>query len=192
MTENTNPELTVQDEIDLGLLGGGTEEAPTSHSLLQVWQEVLSNVEGAKAERVAPQSANRLVSSWPKMSYADTVVYHEMYHDLLIELRDILTEEIESDPDCFKYGGEEDAEENREHYLELLFAWQARIQEWEHAWDARDENAAAWIAAIADATAFFVGPNGLVQHLETIKFEFDEEAQLALRDRLTEAKKELS
>ena len=46
MTENTNPELTVQDEIDLGLLGGGTEEAPTSHSLLQVWQEVLSNVKG--------------------------------------------------------------------------------------------------------------------------------------------------
>lgn len=188
MTESTideNTPLTAKDEADLKLLGDA--EAPAPNTLLKVWQEVLSNIEQSASERVTPALANRIVSSWPKLSFQDTPDYHKLYHGYLMELREILHDAIRKNPDALK-NVDDDAEANRDIYLGLLLDWQIRIAEWEHAWDASAADAHIKLAAIADATVFFVGQNGLVEHLSQINFQFSDADRDELGEKLLEAK----
>lgn len=185
MSETTAPEveLTEQDQIDLESLTENVEK----HTVLEVWRSILANIEASAAEKVSPQNANRLVGMWPKLAFQDLPRYHEVYHNLLTELRDLLDAVI-TEGDAPFDNIEDDMEANRALYLELLFVWQERIMQWEHRWDASWSDSHIIIAAIADATAFFVGPQGLVEHLSQSGFAYSDADREALGERLTAAK----
>lgn len=193
MNENTENALSDQDEADLQSLL--SDEPPTPRTLLETWREVLAGVEAAKAEKVGIALANRIVSVWPKLTYQDTPRYHERYHELLMELREILHTEIAVDPDCLK-NVDNDAVDNRAHYINLLFCWQVASLRWEHEWDPASPDAAIEIAAIGDATGFFFGKpgpdgrgqQGLVDHLGAINLEFGDADREEMGTRLSEIK----
>ena len=190
MTKNTTPveelpELPadIQAEVDAEL---GTSPALT-HTILEIWQEVLSNIEDNEHEHISPRYANSIVSNWPRITFQEVSGYTRMYFSFLKGLRNILTEEIAKEPQALERV-ENDAEENRAHYLELLGAWQEQIERWELEWDSDSPLSHVGLAALADATSFFVGAQGLVEHLSQINFQFTDEDREALRLRLLAVK----
>jgi hypothetical protein len=179
------PELPadLQAEVDAAL---GTAPELT-HTVLEVWASVLSNIEANEGEHISPRYANSIVSNWPRLSFQEVSAYTRQYFIYLKALREFLTAEIDKDPEALKRV-ENDAEENREHYLELIGAWQEQIEKWEQAWDSDDHGSHISLAALADATSFFVGAQGLVEHLSQINFVFTDEDREALRLRLLAVK----
>jgi hypothetical protein len=190
MTENPTPvedlpELPedLQKEVDAAL---GTSPALT-HTILQIWASVLSNIEANEGEHISPRYANSIVSNWPRLNFQEVSAYTRQYFTYLKALREILTAEIDKDPAALERV-ENDAEDNREHYLELIGAWQEQIEQWEQDWDSDDHGSHISLAALADATSFFVGAQGLVEHLSQINFQFSDEDREALRLRLLAVK----
>jgi len=202
MTENKNnkvPALTEEEYADLQALPELPEDLQKevdrelgqtpamSHTILEIWQSVLSNIEANENEHISPRYANSIVSNWPRLSFQDVSKYTKKYFSYLKALREILTEEIAKDPAAFERV-ENDAEENRAHYLELIGAWQERIEMWEQTWQSDGKDSHVTLAALADATSFFVGAQGLVEHLSQINFQFTDEDREALRQRLLAVK----
>jgi hypothetical protein len=190
MTENPTPvedlpELPedLQKEVDAAL---GTSPALT-HTILEIWAKVLSNIEANEGEHISPRYANSIVSNWPRLTFQDVSAYTEQYFAFLKSLREVLTAEIDKDPAALERV-ENDAEDNREHYLELIGGWQALIEQWEQRWDSDAPDSHIILAALADATSFFVGAQGLVEHLSQINFQFSDEDREALRLRLLAVK----
>lgn len=176
MTENTAPELTDEDLAAISASLSDEADGGFTVSVLEAWRNVLGNIESSMAERISPREANRVVGSWPKLSFQDVPAYNELYHRYLLELRDVLDEVIEGDEKAFTRVGKEDAEENAGHYRELLFQWQAVVLRWEHEWDAGADDSHIRLAAIADATGFYLNQGtGLVNHLEAIGFQYTDE-----------------
>ena len=162
------------------------DSAPVpTHTLLEVWQAVLSNIEAAEKEKVEMRIAARLVGRYPQLKFQDLPKYAQSYNDRLKVMREILQREIESDPKCFTRV-EDDGEANRHHYLNLLAQWQVQLQRFEAAWDPADRNSHITFAAIADVHEFVLGEKGLVAHLDAIEFEYSEEDSMAVRDAIIE------
>lgn len=192
MTKNTNPSpveelpelpADLQAEVDSEL---GTPSA-LSHTVLEIWQNVLSNIEANENEHISPRYANSIVNNWPRLTFQDVKSYTKVYFSYLKALRTILSNEIASDLQALE-NVEDDAEANRAHYLELIGAWQVQIENWEQNWDSEATNSHILLAALADATSFFVGQQGLVEHLSQIGFQFTDEDREALRLRLLAGK----
>jgi hypothetical protein len=189
MTENITPEELpelpedLQKEVDAAL-----GQAPElTHTILEIWQSILSNIEANEEEHISPRYANSIVNNWPRLNFQDVPLYTATYFHFLKALREILTAEIDKDPAAFERV-ENDAEENRAHYLELIGAWQEQIENWEQDWEAAQVDSHITLAALADATSFFVGAQGLVEHLSQINFQFTDEDREALRQRLLAVK----
>jgi hypothetical protein len=190
MTENPTPveelpELPadLQEEVNREL-----GQAPElTHTILEVWASVLSNIESNEGEHISPRYANSIVSNWPRLTFQEVSEYTRQYFTFLKALRDILTAEIDKNPAALERV-ENDAEENREHYLELIGGWQELIERWEQDWDSDAPDSHVTLAALADATSFFVGAQGLVEHLSQINFQFTDEDREALRLRLLAVK----
>jgi hypothetical protein len=189
MTENTSPEelpelpKELQEEVDAALC-----TAPElTHTVLEVWASVLSNIESNEGEHISPRYANSIVSNWPKLTFQEVKAYTLQYFAYLKALRELLSEVIAQNPSALE-NVENDAEDNREHYLELIGGWQELIERWELAWESTDPDSHVTLAALADATSFFVGSQGLVEHLSQIGFQFTDEDREALRLRLLAVK----
>jgi hypothetical protein len=180
VTVSETPEgLTEQDEQDIfTMMQEATAAAPT-RTLLETWRELLSSIEPSAAERMTPQTASRISAAWPQVKIQETPRYNELYHDYLTDLREILLAEIEGHPEALKRI-EKDGEENAEHYLNLLLLWQQQVAVWQHEWDAAGDEAHIELAAMADAQGFFLGATGIVNHLDSIGFEFNAEDSAAL------------
>ena len=181
-------ELSEQDLADLAALGE-TEE-PKKHTLLEVWRELLSNIEAGAEQRVPPQLALRIVSSWPKLGFEDVAAYWAVYHDRLTDMRELLHLEIATDPEALNRV-EDDATANAEHYMNLLLAWNQQVLLWEHEWDVNDPAAAIKLAAFADAQSFVLGQQGLVEHLTHIGFAYGEDDAAAMHEILESWAEEL-
>ena len=190
MTENPThdedlPELPadLQAEVNREL-----NQAPElTHTILEIWASVLSNIEQNEGEHISPRYANSIVSNWPRLQFQDVSAYTRQYFAYLKALREFLTAEIDKDPAALERV-KDDAEENREHYLELIGAWQEQIEKWEQDWNSDAPDSHITLAALADATSFFVGAQGLVEHLSQINFPFTDEDREALRIRLLAVK----
>jgi hypothetical protein len=179
------PELPadLQAEVDREL--GKAPEL--THTILEVWASVLSNIEANEGEHISPRYANSIVSNWPRLSFQDVSAYTHQYFAYLKALRELVTEVIAQNPSALE-NVEDDAEANREYYLELIGGWQELIERWELAWDSDAPDSHVILAALADATSFFVGSQGLVEHLSQINFQFTDEDREALRLRLLAVK----
>lgn len=179
-----NHELTESDRQDLEAMGidpdTGEAAEPTRRTLLEIWQEVLANVEKSKATAIPMNVAHKVVASWPKLSYQDTVRYHELYHDHLLELREVLNDLIARDPAALSFTGEgEDLEANGHHYQDLLVSWNLVLEHAEMEWRAEQEDSHIRVAAIVDARHFFFASDGLTGHLDSIGFQLSDEDFMA-------------
>jgi hypothetical protein len=192
MTENHTPEGTedlpelpadLQAEVNAEL-----GQAPElTHTILEIWASILSNIESNEGEHISPRYANSIVSNWPRLSFQEVSAYTRQYFTYLKALRELLSEVIAQNPSALENVAD-DAEANRELYLELIGGWQELIERWEQDWDSDDHGSHVILAALADATSFFVGAQGLVEHLSQINFQFTDEDREALRLRLLAVK----
>ena len=189
---NSNPESLLTDEDMEAITASLSEgEAPKmDRTLLATWIEVLQNAEDDRAERISPEAAMRALNSWPKLQMDEVSTYLEVYYDKLIALRQHIVDIVDEHPEALK-NIEDDAEENHDLYIELLFRWQLSIARWEKEWDVDGKYAYLEIAATVDVSGTFLGVNGLSSHLTQIGMSFDEEEQAKFADRLREAVEEL-
>ena len=151
------------------------------HTLLRVWSEVLSNLDAIRAEGVSMALAGRIVSQWPQVSFQETPIFHDMYHDLLLKFRDELDAVIAENPGVTEVSAEEDLEHNYKHYKRLVIDWNILLDQAELQWDATSEHSHVMYAAIVDARQFLFSRNGFAGHLEQIGFTLEvEEIQQAI------------
>lgn len=169
----TETPLTPQDIADLEAIENGEEPQP--RSLLEVWEATLANVDASAAEPISIHVATKVVASWPFLDFKDTARYHDLYHNTLIELRWKLHDLLVEHPEAKSWTGDEDAEHNHGHYLDLLVAWHIALDDIEKNWRANDEDAAVWVAVVADVRAFFFSQMGLAGHLDAIGFSLSDD-----------------
>ena len=172
------------DEIEEFVEHGGSDAAPSYHPILQIWREVLKPGHDERLEPITAGFANKIVSSYREITFADMGEYRDRYFDKIAELETILLEEIASDEDCLTYTSpEEDVEHNSQHYKNLLLNWQLAIVQWEKEWDFSAPDAGVEIAAISEVHKMFFSDTGLTAFLDNIQFQFTD----ADRQELAEA-----
>lgn len=161
------------------------------HTILEVWRAVLGPARqgGLREHPITPQWASKIVGSYEGVTFADTPKVNSRFFDLVDDLGDLLDMEIESDDQCLtRTEPDLDAVENAEHYRNLLLSWQSYFLRQEMQWDATDPHAAIEIAALSECHKMFFGQTGLTSHLDSIKFEFNEEHQATLQAGLEEVR----
>jgi hypothetical protein len=165
-------------------------EEPTGkavRTLLEVWRELLSSIEIVKGYKVGPAEASKVLRNWPSLKVQELTRYHELFYDYMTSVRNILTLEIESDPQCLQ-NVDDDGIDNSAHYLNLILQWQLQMDQWSYEWDCDAEDAHVRMASLAEAQAFVFGPEGMAQHLDHIDFDFSEEDSNMVADALVAAK----
>jgi hypothetical protein len=151
-------------------------DAPSFHTILEVWREVLKPAAAEAEKKVTPQWASKMVQSYPELKFADMRALQAAYYSKLLEMLDVVVDEIATDDECLGYTTpEEDVEGNSGHYKAVLLAWQRKFLGYELAWDCTDVDAAVELAAISETHKVFFGEVGLTQFLDNIKFEFTED-----------------
>jgi hypothetical protein len=184
----TEPTLSAQDVKDLESMGISADaEEAQPRSLLEVWDEVLSNVLPSSETPIPMQVAHKVVRSWPFLSYQDTAVYHNLYHRYLLALIPPLKKVIAENPVALTYHGEEDGAQNHKHYVDLLVQWHLGFDQVEEAWRASDPESHIVLAAVVDARAMVFGHTGLVGHFDAIGFHVSDEEFAAALESAKEA-----
>lgn len=152
-----------------------TSDQVFKRSLLEVWRELLSNIEQVRAAPIPVLIAHKTVTTWPKLSYQDTAVYHDMYHGILLSVRDVLDKEISEHENCLQWVGTEDLEHNGKIYKALLIQWNLMFDDLERTWRAEDPLSHIQVVAMVEARAFVFTDTGMVGHLGTLGFEWSNE-----------------
>lgn len=188
--DQSNPAETFEyneaDQADIEKLfgepdGGPDIPSPEFHTILEVWREVLKPANDEAKKKVTPQWANRMITSYAKLDFADLDILRDMYFEKIAELAQIVDAEIATDSDALTWATpEEDGDENSEHYKNVLTEWQLRFLGWELDWTCTDEWASVELASISEVHKMFFGDNGLTQFLDNIRFEFTEADQAEL------------
>ena len=148
---------------------------PSDHTVLEIWQKVLSNVDTAKQERIATTNAFKLLMTYPFLTTKDLVPYYTTFYWCLEQYRDVLEFEIDTDDKCLEWTDPElDAENNRHHYTNLMVNWQRLALSMRTDWSPTSENAGAELAALSDSQSFMLGEKGLINLLSQLKLDYDQ------------------
>ncbi len=190
MAENMDNlvELTEQDLADIAKLEDGDKLPVEFHPILKVWHEVLKPAaDGMENDPITPMWANKIVSSYQGVTFADMGEVRRRYYEKILELQGVLDYELSLDEQCLTYStAADDLVFNHVHYVNLVTEWNKTLVKWEIEWDYSDPAAGAELAAIAEVQQMFFGSQnrqGLVQYLDTINFEWGE----AEREEMAEA-----
>lgn len=183
----TEPTLNDQDVADLNSIGIDVPESGKKFTLLETWRELMKSTDISRAAHVEPGDAALMLRKWPFLKVQDIPAYQTALHDILDEARALVDFEIEADDEALGRV-DDDAEGNKEHYLNLLLSWQLLIQHHSLDFNVADDDAHIQLAAIADAHNMLLGENGLVGHLDAINFNFTEQESEELQVLLAEAK----
>ena len=179
--EDTSVTAVDTPEVSEDAWAEAADAAELQYTLLRVWSEVLFNLDAIRAEGVSMALAGRIVSQWPQISFQETPIFHDMYHDLLLQFRDKLDAVIAENPGATEVSAEEDLEHNYKHYKRLVIDWNIVLDQAELQWDATSEHSHVMYAAIVDARQFLFSRNGFAGHLEQIGFTLEvEEIQQAI------------
>lgn len=166
--------LSVVDEEEFPETGTPSGKALT-HTLLEVWTGVLSNIERSEQERITLSTAVRLLNKHADLQMRELPRYFQRYHELLRELRWVVSEEVEAAGEEAFRRVEHDAEDNYAHYFNILVNWMKLANGWELMWDVSIPYANAEGAAIIDAYEFALGERGLAAQLDAIGFDWSDE-----------------
>lgn len=154
-------------------------QAAPYHSILEIWTKVLANAD--PDERIQPQWANRIVTTYHGLGFADLPDFQKRFVEMVRTLHAIVVAEYEDDPDALHVtSSEEDAERNSTHYINLLIDWQKQIYYWELVWDTTDPGAASELAAISEVHKMFFAEQGLTALLDRINLQFTDDHRAAL------------
>jgi hypothetical protein len=192
VSKNQPVETIEIDEIpdDLSGLGEAREQAPY-RTLLEIWRALLAPaVEGEMSKQpISPQWAVKMVTTYPGVGFTDVEAIHYGVFNMAAELAALLDAEIDEDDECLKKpSATEDAQENAVHYRNMLAAWQIYLLTEELAWHPSAKGAAVDLAILSEVQQMFLGQTGLVAHLDTIGFQFTEDDQAELQQRLNDAR----
>jgi hypothetical protein len=167
----------------------GASEPPSYHTILQVWREVLKPAASEKDEKVLPEFAHKITSSYREVNYADMPAYVDRYFSKILELAGVVEAQIATDEDCLSHTeAAEDVEHNSHHYRRIITDWQLHILDWEIEWDCTDPLAGVELAAISEVQKLFLGAQGMAAYLDQIGFRFTEADKAALLEELEERK----
>lgn len=173
----TETPLPPQDQADLDSIH--TLPEVTERSLLELWDKALEPIKEVAENPIPITVAHKVVASWPFLSFQDTALYHQEYHSILGECHQVLKDLLAEHPEALGWVGEKDAEENHEHYRDVLVAWHILLDQIEADWDAEDPESHITVAAVADARAFFFSSTGFAGHLDAIGFSLANDEFLA-------------
>lgn len=180
--EETTEELTVQDILD-------EANQVQYHAILEIWREVLKTGETERNNKITPQWANRICTSYREINFADMPRFRDAYFDKIAELVAILNIEIASDDECLNVmSAEEDVQNNGAHYMNMLIEWQKSFLLWELEWDPTNEDAAIELAAISEVHRMFFDQNGITALLDQIQFQVTDSDRELLAGILQELK----
>lgn len=192
-----NPATTVTETIELDevpddLSGMPEATAPAPYrTLLELWRALLEPARSMLDDKISPQWATKIVTSYPEIRFHDTVAVHRGIFELSAQLGDVLDVEIDSDDECLKKANAvEDAEENWAHYVNLLTDWQIVLLREELAWSPSDLDASIKLAVLSEVQQMFLGPQGLAPHLDQIGFQFTDDDRQALAESLQAVRSE--
>ena len=147
-----------------------------TRTLLEMWDQLLTDGLAAREARVSMSDAYRLLNDQPGLVNVRTLgLFQEHYYELIEQARDIVRFEIDSDPDSLKVDPSEDAEKNKHHYLNIIVNWNSMFRLNDEEWSYDQENADVRLAAATAVAAAIVGQQGLFGHLQHIGFQFNEE-----------------
>lgn len=181
----------MSEHIEVESLEPEAPEAPeTKRTLLEIWREVLTNIEASLEEGATLHAYLRIMAdpALPRINDKEFSSYWQTYHNLLVEARAVLADVLDENPDALK-NTENDAEDNHDVYLDLIERWQRLTLEWSQYW-AKSDGGAALAIAIVKATDFITGPQGLGAHLPHIGFQMSEEERDEIYARLEAHEKE--
>ena len=184
---------TIEVPDDVSELTGEGHEPAKYRTLLEIWRAILEPAVSGEMRKdpISPQWATKMVTTYPGVSFADVDAIHHGVFDMSAKLAAILDEEIASDDECLKKAtAEEDAQENGGHYRALLAGWQIHLLQVELAWRPTSPKAAVELAILSEVQQMFLGQTGLVAHLDTIGFQFEEADQQDLQQKLLDARNE--
>ena len=152
-----------------------TEEAKTTKevTVLEAWYELLSNVAPAAKEPIRMAMVIPVLGRFPYLDVAEADTHFKCFYEILENAHQALMFEIASDPECLK-NGVNDAEDNHGHYLNVIISWSKVLREYEDGWDVKDLDAAPKLTAGIAATEYLIGEQGLLAHLGTIGFNYNE------------------
>lgn len=175
--KNENPEgleLSEQDLADLQQLHDEPEaEEKDERTLLKLWLTVLGDIEASAAEEIELGIAFKVVSSWPFLKFQETQRYHELYHDYLLDVRELLRATVNDHPGCEDHTSQDDMTENYEIYKTLVIGWNLLFDDLDGSWVATDKESHIKAAALVDARGMIFGGNGLAGHLDARGFTMD-------------------
>ena len=165
-SETVEGQLTVEDILS-------EANKASYHTILELWREIFAPAKTERLKKITPQWANRIVTSFAGVTFADMPAFRDYYFDMLQELDAILLVEIDTDDECLKHtSAEEDVEHNTHHYLNVLITWQKQFMQWELEWDTTNPTAAVELAALSEVHKMFFDANGVTNLLDQIKFVF--------------------
>jgi hypothetical protein len=172
--------VTDQPLIDQPIIGDATVQealegvdAPTFHTILEVWAKVLEPAHKEASAHITPQWTVRICGKYAEMRYRDMPVFRDRYFAKIAQLEAILLDQISQDDEALNQTTpEEDVEHNAQHYVALLTLWQVAVLSWEMDWNCEDEDAPAELAAISEVHSMFFGDLGLTALLDQINLEF--------------------
>ena len=148
---------------------------PADHTVLEIWQKVLSNVDAAKQERITTTNAFKLLSSYPFLTTKDLVPYYTAFYWCLEQYRDVLEFEIGTDDRCLEWTDPDlDSENNRHHYTNLMVNWQRLALSMRTDWEASSKLAGPELAALNDSQSFMLGEKGIINLLSQLKLNYDQ------------------
>ncbi len=148
---------------------------PSDHTVLEIWQKVLSNVDAARQERITTTNAFKLLSSYPFLTTKDLVPYYTAFYYCLEQYRDVLEFEIGTDDRCLEWTDPDlDSENNRHHYTNLMVNWQRLALAMRTDWAPTSENAGPQLAALNDSQSFMLGEKGIINLLSQLKLDYDQ------------------
>jgi hypothetical protein len=148
---------------------------PSDHTVLEIWQKVLGNIDLAKQERITTTNAFKVLHAYPFLAPKDLVAYYAAFYYCLEQYRDVLAFEIDTDDKCLEWTDPElDAENNRHHYTNLMVNWQRLALSMRTDWVPTSENAGAELAALSDSQSFMLGEKGIINLLSQLKLDYDQ------------------
>lgn len=172
---NTPKDTTITDEEIQELLDQMSQQRAINHSVLRVWQAVLSNIDAEAASKPSMDFCARIIRHYPHLIFQEISEYVDRYYSILKKARDILTEIIESDPEAFSRVGEADVELNKGNYVKVIAGWERLLRSLTDAWDSNSVWAHVDMPAISDATVFLMSDKGLLGQLAALGFQFNAE-----------------
>lgn len=186
VTDQSNETIEIPD--DLSEMPEAAEPQPY-RTLLELWKVLLASSRNMIDEPVSPQWATKIVQTYPEIRFKDAEDVHVGVFAMTAALADILDRIIAEDDECLnKLDAQEDAEQNAVNYRRVLTDWQVYFVEQEAAWRATDKAAAVKLAVLSEVQQMFFGQTGLVNHLDSIGFQYTEADQQALTETLVAAK----